>query len=477
MNVLIFSVAPVFPDAVHGGSQSVLLRLLRGLAARGHNVKVACTWRPDLPKTFALGAGLRVYPRLRFRQPFPDPYRAPLCDLALTMSATASLVRWADVVYSHDSGMFALDEIVRVPLVVGVRDISYSETLRGILEFRRDLMIVNSPFAATTLRAIMEPLKPGFSDRLRLVRNAVGDDFVATASKKPHDPIVVLWPHRTDAGKGLYFAVRAFFLFQQRVHPRPAELWVTTWDDSLRVCSDRDHLQQALALAQQLNIQKSICLLPWQPPSAMRALYQRAHVVLCTSTYPEPFSNVRLEGIVSGRFVVAPRSPCFADPLLDRFTLYAEYGDDAAFADQLHWAVDQLISQEQAQRIADRHSVDSMLDCFEAVLSEATPLPALSFQHPRRPRYVQLAPWVYIAGTRLISVLDCGAQIACAQPEICAGRILRETAERIVNTEPLERWFVPCVAGSSLRKEQSSEALDQRNSLPSTVVRQTQSSA
>jgi hypothetical protein len=125
MKIVMFSMGPVFPDYVHRGSQRMLREIARRLGADGHLVEIYCTRRPDNLTVFALAPGVTVFPTLRFKPCYPEPYyTAPfnltdvICDL---LEAAAN----ADVFYVHDGELaypFIYDHL---PTVISFRDLVY----------------------------------------------------------------------------------------------------------------------------------------------------------------------------------------------------------------------------------------------------------------------------------------------------------------------------------------------------------------
>lgn len=452
MNILVITSGPVFMRGVHGGSQNSLHTLLASLASLGHGTRVLSVARPECPSSFRLPCGTDVFPILPFKQPFPDPYRVPLCRLAAVPRLLAPHQDWADVVYSHDAGVFGLDEIVSTPLVVGLRDLSYSESLRGVLEFRRDTLIVNSAFARAVVSAALEPVLPGIAQRVQVVHNgapAIRDLTEATQPRiwePPAEPLIVLWPHRTEADKGLCFAIRVFYRLLQAIAPNRAELHITEWPDAEAAADDQQALLAAKGLAAALGIRQHVQYLPWRDRDQMKALYQQCHVVLCTSMHPEPFCNVWMESVLAQRPVVAPESPAFRDSLLDPYTHAAPFGDDRGFVASILEAVSVRHSwRDSDERLRARHdpmvAASGLLEAFAAGVREP-----LRLAVPPAPLRVSLAPWVDLRTDGLFNALEC-RHLLLSHEHV---RELRTTSthdtsylSRLVQPEPVWLWAVP----------------------------------
>ena len=144
--IVVFSMAPIFGDVVHGGSQKTLSAILKEISKRGHECKVFCTWRPDNSAPFDLFPRVRIFPSLKFKQTYPEPhYTAPyyLSDL---ISLLTREVEKADVLYIHDSELLFSQVFQSTPTVCGVQDLVYPDTLAGVFSFRRDHLIVPSRY-------------------------------------------------------------------------------------------------------------------------------------------------------------------------------------------------------------------------------------------------------------------------------------------------------------------------------------------
>ena len=102
MRILVFSVGPIFPDFVHGGSQRVLRELALYLGRKGHDVTILCTQRPDNDRPFALGPRVDVKPTLRLRPTYPEPYYTAPYNIVDLFAQVHEGIEESDVLYIHD---------------------------------------------------------------------------------------------------------------------------------------------------------------------------------------------------------------------------------------------------------------------------------------------------------------------------------------------------------------------------------------
>lgn len=173
MNILIFSMAPIFLDYVQGGSQKILCNIATHLGEK-HKVKILCPSRDDNSEPFELCPNVTVSPVLPFKG-YPEPYYIPPYSLQLAAEIIHKESKKSDVVYVHDSEMnfsFFYD-ILSIPIVSSLRDFIYPDTLLGAFNFRRDKVIVNSEYVYKCLSSTLKHIFPDIIDRVELIPNGI----------------------------------------------------------------------------------------------------------------------------------------------------------------------------------------------------------------------------------------------------------------------------------------------------------------
>jgi hypothetical protein len=101
MRIAVFSMGPIFPDHVHGGSEKTLTSVVRQLAADGHDVNIYCVRRDDNFATFSPFRGVVVHPVLPFKQTYPEPYYAAPYRLREVVTILAEAFAAHDRLYVH----------------------------------------------------------------------------------------------------------------------------------------------------------------------------------------------------------------------------------------------------------------------------------------------------------------------------------------------------------------------------------------
>ena len=97
MNIVAFSLNPLFANKVNGGGTRNLQKVSVHLGKCGHQIHVFSPRRDDSNAPFQWHTNVTVHPCLRFKQPFPGPYEISYHD----MTCNHALVH-ADRFYLHD---------------------------------------------------------------------------------------------------------------------------------------------------------------------------------------------------------------------------------------------------------------------------------------------------------------------------------------------------------------------------------------
>ncbi len=184
MKVAVFSMGPVFPQHVHGGSQKTLGAIVRYLSDQGCRLSVYCTRRDDNNKLFSLHRNATVYPVLRYKQTYPEPHYAPPHQLAEVVQILGMAAAENDRFYVHDGELlysFVYDD---VPTVVSVQDFVYPDTLAGALSFRRDHLVVSSTYVRRCVEQVFRSFRPLPDDRISVAPNGFDQDEIGRVTHR-----------------------------------------------------------------------------------------------------------------------------------------------------------------------------------------------------------------------------------------------------------------------------------------------------
>lgn len=390
MRVGVFSLGPVFPRHVHGGSQRTLVAVVRHLAAAGHQCDIYCTRRDDNFQPFELAPGARVHPILPFKQTFPEPYyTAPyhLASIARTLRTAATS---AEVFYMHDSELVLSAVYDDVAAVSGVQDFVYPTTLEGVFAFRGRQLIAISGYVGACMAATLPYPAGSDAPSVQVVPN--GFDVTAFSPVDPSalaselglrpDWLPILFPHRPDPRKGLVQAISVIDALRAHLpadlHAR-LRLLVPRWVDSDLVGDDSGHEYQTLyGAAQQraadLGLGSLLHLHPWVPADRMPEYYSLGAATLCIGNFVEAFGNVSVESQLCGTPAIVSRVGAQRTVIPDELIAKVDYGDIGACAEALAKI---LLADAQFDRarfsefVQTAYSEAATVAGYQEVLSEA----------------------------------------------------------------------------------------------------------
>lgn len=418
-----FSVGPVFPDQVHGGSQKILRLVALHLGSQGHSVEVYCTRRPDNRTAFALSDSVLVRPSLKLKPTYPEPYYTAPYHIADLIEQLERAAQTADVLYIHDAELPFHDVVATLPRVVSFRDFVYPDTLVGAFGFRRDTLVLNCDYVRDCVVATMGPMLPGINERIRVIRNGIDlshfKPLHSAASESirelykfaPTATFTVLYPHRPDRKKGIYESIDVLSLVNRRLQRtgRSARLLIPRWMDSA-VATDSSHEYQTIYAdignyAREKGVQDFVHIHPWVPFRDMPAYLSSGDAALCVGNFVEAFGNVHLEASACGTPTIVANVAGHSRNLPEPFVHRVPFGDAEAGCDALLDALIEDYPTEDARRyLEDQYSYGGMLSGYAEVLTSARVSAPLRVRVPpslRPDDRLSLAPWCRLDGDRL----------------------------------------------------------------------------
>lgn len=229
MRILIFSIGPVFPEHVHGGSQRILREVAIYLGKKGHKVTILCPRRLDNYRPFVLVSGVQVLPILRLKPTYPEPYYTAPFNIANLIVQVKQHLEHSDVFYIHD-GELPFDFLYQDhPTVVSFRDFVYPDTLVGGFGFRRDLLVLSSEYLAQCVIDAFSSFRPGVVNRIKVIPNGIDlshfknhstNSLIEKYLQLPEGAITLLYPHRPDPRKGIFEAISVTSILSRRLGVR-----------------------------------------------------------------------------------------------------------------------------------------------------------------------------------------------------------------------------------------------------------------
>lgn len=414
MRVVTFSVAPIFPTEFHGGSGRVLADVAVGLGKAGHIVEMFCTERHDNWESFRLSPNVHVYPCLRFKETYPEPFYVPPYQLVDVVQRLRTALEAADVVYIHDGELpfhFLYDDL---PTVLSFQDFVYPDTLSNALSFARDDLIVASPYVRDCVIDTIGQYRAGIAERVHVVPNGIDlSNFRATSPLSWQHQLsqqgyyLVGCPHRPDPAKGLLDGVHLVAeLKALRQVPGEPMLLIPRWIDS-RINPTDGHVYRTLydALldeASQLGVRENIHIHEWVNATDMAGYYSGCDVVLAVGSFVEAFGNVPVEAAACGTPAVVAAVAGHVGKLSPAFVTEVPPGDIRTACDALAERLSSHFDSNGARdEIAQRYSFEGMIDGYRHVIEHARQRPPLTMKPLSPVTHVRLAAWCRVFDHRI----------------------------------------------------------------------------
>ncbi|GCE14959.1 glycosyltransferase family 4 protein [Tengunoibacter tsumagoiensis] len=341
MKIAAFSMGPIFPQFVHGGSQRTLRTILMHLGKEKHDVTLYCTRRDDNNTDFQLAPNVWVRPILRFKQTYPETYYTPPYNLANVIGTLAEAIDTHDAFYIHDSELAFHFLYTNIPTVVSFRDFVYPDTLASAFSFRRDHLVLNSSYLNNCVESIFSTFRD-IRSQTSIIPNGFQMDLfqrrdsqqLRSRLKLSDDAIPVLYPHRPDPKKGLYESMDVLARARAYIPAalfRRIKLLIPRWIDS-NVVEEGSYVFQniykdILDYAHQRDIADLIHIHPWIGVEDMPAYYSLGRATLCIGNFIESFGNSSIESELCGTPALISRVAAQRSILPEEISFKVDYQD------------------------------------------------------------------------------------------------------------------------------------------------------
>lgn len=416
MKILMFSINPLFPDKVNGGSPKHLQAVAVHLGELGHAVTILTTRRPDSERVFRWHPRVEVRPLLRFKQPFPEPYAIPYYEYAQNIQLIAEHLSRADRFYMHDGELLFPEVYAAVPTVVSLRDNIYAETMIGAFLFRGDALIAISEYSRQLYLATAGRFWAGAESRVQTINNGIdwsvfrptppSDELLQLLDFRPGDGPVVLHPHRPEPFKGIWQTIEVAERLVKEFGMASLRVLVPRWFDA-DFCDQIDgSYAEMLGVIESKGLSRNFHFHPWVPHRLMAEYFSLGDLMLTLGPGIETFGNTVYESLGCGTPVivarVGPHRTLLPEGLVDR----VDYADNAAAAEKAA-AILQARRRTAPETLAYLHrtfDVATQLDAYAATILGAQKRPPLRYRRfePRPDTRYCLAPWCYQRGDGVI---------------------------------------------------------------------------
>ncbi len=335
MHIVMFSINPLFPTQITGGASKHLKSLAIYLSTLGHDVSILCARITDSNEVFKWHDNATIYPILRFKQPFPQPYAIPAHDMAAMIQDVGDFIAKADRFYMHDGEFLFPFVYDNVPTVVSLRDNIYPETLLGSFQFRGDKLILISEYSRQYYLSTVGRFFPELDNRIEVIHNGIDwETFKPTPPDEILDYIsvdvsrpLVLHPHRPEESKGIRQTIALVDLLVHQHGISDVVALAPKWMDSQLTPELRDFYAEIEDFIDKRNLHDNFVFHGWIPQHLMPQYYSMGRATLSLGYFPESFGNSVYESLGCGTPSVVARISTHRELLPDKLIHKVDYGD------------------------------------------------------------------------------------------------------------------------------------------------------
>ena len=404
---------PLFPEFAMGGGQVQLKKVALHLGEQGHQLKILSTRREGSQTPFRWHENVEIQPILRFKQPYPEPYFTPLYHIANAMRYVGDAIAEADVHYSHDGGLIFPYVYRDKPTVISLRAIIYPETMQCAFLFQGDEWILPSEHTRASYEAAVAQFAPNVGERMHAVHN--GFDWDALRYTEPDaiyeviprdlaDHPILLFPHRPDAGKGIFEVIDVARSLVHERGWRDLRVLVPRWLDAESEPSSRAYFETLRRRIHEAGLSEVFVFHDWISEALIPQYYSLADVTLSIGNCVESFGNTPFESLGCGALPIVSRVATYRDLLPDEHINRVDYGDIEATVALAHDILSESrrTSPATLRYLKAHFSLEAMVKRYADVILNAVKKPPLNYSVPvldGETKY-SLAPWCFIAGKR-----------------------------------------------------------------------------
>ncbi|RMG76708.1 MAG: glycosyltransferase [Chloroflexi bacterium] len=407
MNIVMFSMTPLFADRAMGGAQIQLKKVALHLGQLGHDVTVLCTHPAGGGQAFEWGERVNVIPIFRFKQPYPEPYFTPIYNIANALQTMGDYLSQADRYYSHDGGLIFPGVYEHIPTVISLRSVLFAETLQSGYLFQGDALILPSEFARQCYIKTAGRFLDGYADRAIVIHNGLDfNKFKATDTQAIRaylglegDYRYILFPHRPDEDKGILQTIE---LANKLVHEyglKDIRFLVPRWMDEDVSPSTQAFYARLRGMLTQYDLEMYFVFHPWIAEDMMPAYYSLGALTLAIGNYVETFGNVPYESLACGTPVilanVGPAREILPDELVDKIN-YGDINTAAVIAHRILTNAERT-STACLSYLHQHLGQKQMVSQYADVILNAQKRPPMAYHYEpytEQTRF-QLAPWCY----------------------------------------------------------------------------------
>ncbi|MEA3326425.1 MAG: glycosyltransferase family 4 protein [Chloroflexota bacterium] len=414
MQIVMFSINPLYPDLVTGGASKHLFHIANHLGARGHNVEILCAQTKGKLAPFSWGKNISVFPILPFKLPFPQPYAISGADLAMLITHLVKALQKADRFYIHDGEWLVPDIYESIPTITSFRDNIYPESVLGTFIHKADDVICVSKYSASVIEHTTGQFYPALRERLHQVNNGIDLEvfydkktasLADTLRVRPDEDIVLLHPHRPEPGKGLPETIRVVDALVHEYDLTNLKVLIPEWIGEMVSSQDSKFYSAMMTLMSDLGVREYFRFIPWLPMERMPELYSLGDVTLCLGSIVEAFGNVAYESLACGTPCVVARVGAHRTLMPDKLINKVHFGDIASAVEKVKAVLsgDRPPQTEVIAYLRSELDFQRQVNAYADIIENCKKRDRLQFSPERHTPASQfiIAPWCYMDGKRI----------------------------------------------------------------------------
>ncbi len=413
MNIVMFSINPLFSDTVMGGAPKHLQNIAIYMGERGHEVTVLCTKTEKHNGAFKLHDRVMVKPILPFKQPFPQPYAVPAYELSIILQEVGHHLQIADRFYMHDGEFLFPYAYDNVPTVVSLRDNVYPETLLGGFLSQGQNLVLISEYSRKYFTQTVGRFFEDYDERVTVIHNGLDwNKFKPTTPHEIFDYVqirsleqpVLLHPHRPEDSKGIMQTIELVNMLVHNYHITDLIALAPRWHDVQSSSELREFYAQIEAKISDYGLNDNFVFHGWIPQELMPQYYSLGAVTVSLGYFPESFGNAVYESLGCGTLSIAARISTHRELLPETLIDKVDYGDIATAAKIAHKIIRERrsTSENTLAYLHENYGIERQLNAYAEAIENAQVVSPMKYQHPHindDTRYI-LPVWCYLSETR-----------------------------------------------------------------------------
>ena len=294
MKIACLSLAQLYGEFVLGGSQKVLNDIILGLRKNNIQVRVFCP-KENFESNDSFIGDVKIEKILSLSGSFPSPFEIPLYDFQELEITLNKIARWADRIYLHGDGWILREQFLDKPIISGIHDLIYQESVSSVFAFNSNKIIIPSEYLLRTIHSSI-PEGKYKTKNLSVIPNAISKS-TNNSIKTKNNSLILLFPHRPDPRKGINLALKIANEFTKTNLWKNVVLKVPKFNEELDRDKKNSNITSNKYKDEFISNNGELYFHDWIPIEDMNDYYSSGDLTLCPGNFIESFGLVPLESV------------------------------------------------------------------------------------------------------------------------------------------------------------------------------------